>query len=163
MIVTNTEQVAIYLMLGTMITLFAMFERPHNVYTLCQQTLIRLRSVYENSPNLGPNQSFFLTDTAMLEMIGSLIHGAVPSLKIRPPEDPYYVDRYLGLSTSLLPIPFQICGLNWTVSSAGHEEGDFNRIPVFLTQHGNPVSHLTSSSIDLHPICPTSRIMNLVA
>lgn len=126
--VINTQQAATCLILGTIIMLFAMFKRPHNVYTLSRQTLILFRPVYDTISSPCPNQFFFLTGTIMLEMLGSLIYGAVPALQFRQPDEPLYVDRYLGLTTSLLPLLFQICELNWAVSSTGHGGRDIHRI-----------------------------------
>lgn len=132
--ITNTQQATNCLILGTMIMLFAMFKRPNNVYTLSRQTLILLRPVYDTISSPDPNQFFFLTGTVMLEMAGALIHGAVPALQFRQPEDAPYVDRYLGLSTSLLPLLFQVCELNWAVSSTCHGERDTVRIAHSLDE-----------------------------
>ncbi|OQE27426.1 hypothetical protein PENSTE_c004G01947 [Penicillium steckii] len=126
--VTSAQQAATCLILGTMIMLFAMFERPCNVYTLSRQTLILLQPVYDTLTRPGPNQFFFLTGIIMLEMIGSLIYGTVPALHFREPEDSPYIDRYLGLSTSLLPVLSQVCELNWAVSPAGQGERDIHWI-----------------------------------
>ncbi|RAK77415.1 uncharacterized protein BO72DRAFT_403741 [Aspergillus fijiensis CBS 313.89] len=116
--VTDRQQASTCLVLGTNIMLFAMFQRPENVFTLCRQTLVLVRPVYDTIDGPDPEDFFFLTGTMMLEMVGSLIHGAVPALRFRPPKSPVYVDRYLGLSTSLLQLLHRVGELNSSLSDA---------------------------------------------
>ncbi|OJI81199.1 hypothetical protein ASPTUDRAFT_68475 [Aspergillus tubingensis CBS 134.48] len=63
--VMNTQQAANCLILGTIIMLFAMFKRPHNVYTLSRQTLILFRPVYDTISSPCPTQFFFLPAAAL--------------------------------------------------------------------------------------------------
>ncbi|PYI14813.1 hypothetical protein BO99DRAFT_12019 [Aspergillus violaceofuscus CBS 115571] len=116
--VTNRQQASTCLVLGTNIMLFAMFQRPENVFTLCRQTLVLVRPVYDTIDGPDPEDFFFLTGTMMLDMLGSLIYGAVPALRFRPPNDSVYVDRYLGLSTSLLQLLYRVGELHAALSAA---------------------------------------------
>lgn len=147
MCITDAQQAAICLVLGTMVMLFAMFNRPRNVYTLSRQTLLLLRPVYDIIPSPDPNGFFFLAGTIMLEMTGSLIYGAAPALKFRQPEESLYVDRYLGVSTSLLPLFFHLCELNGAVSSTRLDERDMHRITHSL-------DNIEAAALSWHPGVP---------
>lgn len=109
--VTNSQTMADCLMLGALVSTFAVRLRLNDVLAICGRTLGLIAPVYAVTDPACPELRAFLSCMVMWELRGCLLSCSVPSLRFRPPAEAY-ADRHLGLCGALLPLLYDICRLS---------------------------------------------------
>ena len=110
--VSGRQDVSVCLILGVVLTTFALYVAGGEVYTLCRFTLSLVKPTYESTRNFDSDEISFLVCLVFTEAVECLFSGDIPTLRFKPEDTVDVVDRYLGLSSPLLPYLYDLCGLN---------------------------------------------------
>ncbi|KAH7140405.1 hypothetical protein B0J13DRAFT_504623 [Dactylonectria estremocensis] len=124
--VTDFQTMTDCLMLGAMVSTFAVKLRLNDILAITGRTLGLIEPVYTVSDPDRPEILVFMSCMVMWEIRGCLFSCAVPSLRFRPPTEPY-ADRHVGLCATLLPLLHDICKLSHTLIHAGNIDNMENR------------------------------------
>lgn len=111
------------LTLGALLHTFALKLRVDDIYTICTQTLERIKPLYESKSCIEPSKLYMLTCMVIGELFECLLRCQVPPLRYKPPADQSYVDRYAGVCGTLLPLLHDICELSNALSFADESDG----------------------------------------
>ncbi|KAH7128921.1 hypothetical protein EDB81DRAFT_808503 [Dactylonectria macrodidyma] len=120
--VTDFQTMTDCLMLGAMVSTFAVKMRLNDILAITGRTLGLIEPVYAISDPDRPEILVFMSCMVMWEIRGCLFSCAVPSLRFRPPAEPY-ADRHVGLCATLLPLFHDICKLSHTLAHGGQIDG----------------------------------------
>ncbi|KAJ0115126.1 hypothetical protein J7T55_001535 [Diaporthe amygdali] len=110
------------LTLGALLHTFALKLRVDDIFTICTQTLERIKPLYESKPYIEPSKLYMLTCMVFGELFECLLRCQVPPLRYKPPADQSYVDRYAGVCVTLLPLLHDICELSHAMSFADESD-----------------------------------------
>ncbi|KAK8021967.1 hypothetical protein PG993_012734 [Apiospora rasikravindrae] len=135
--VTDLPTMTDCLILGAMLSTFAMRLRPNDVLAICSRTLGLIEPMYvtggssDNNDQANPMHSMpgvFLSCMVMWELRACLFSCGVPMLRFRPPVEAY-ADRHVGLCATLLPLLHDVCELSNKMScqTATEAEADVLR------------------------------------
>ncbi|KAL6404342.1 hypothetical protein AUP68_13732 [Ilyonectria robusta] len=125
--VHDSHGVSECLILAGMIVSYAYCSSVSDVSTVCNQALGLIKPSYESGSNLGSDDLVFLTCMIVPELVHCLLHGSVPTLRFRPIlESRPSVDRYMGLSTPLLPYFYDLCELGNALAHA--DDNDIHQV-----------------------------------
>lgn len=117
--VTDMPTMADCLILGSMISSFAMRLRLHDVLSICSRTLGLIEPMYAAArSNHAQPQSVpgvLLSCMVMWELRACLFSCAVPTLRFRPSAE-VYADRHVGICATLLPLLYDICKLSCKIA-----------------------------------------------
>ncbi|KAK5997656.1 hypothetical protein PT974_00011 [Cladobotryum mycophilum] len=109
--VKDMQDLSVCLVLGAVVHTFAIRLRASDVLTICRQTLNLIKAVY-NSPStrhISSDSIGFLTCLILTETAESLLSCSVPTIQFKLPlSEPAYVDRYVGICTTLLPLFYDL-------------------------------------------------------
>ena len=109
--VTDFQAMIDCLMLGSLVSTFAVRLRLNDILAICSRTLALIQPVYNTSDPSRPELRVFLSCMVMWELRGCLFSCAVPTLRFRPPAEAY-ADRHVGLCGTLLPLFYDVCKLS---------------------------------------------------
>lgn len=111
------------ILLGALLHTFALKQRVDDIYIICTETLGRIKPIYESKQYADPTKLFMLTCLVLGEIFECLVRCKVPTLRYKPPADQAYVDRYVGLCGTLLPLLHDVCELNNSLFFADESDG----------------------------------------
>ncbi|RWA07119.1 hypothetical protein EKO27_g7988 [Xylaria grammica] len=109
------------LMLGALVSTFAVRLRLHDILAICRRTLGLIEPTYVASNPARPELRVFLSCIMVWELRACLFSCALPTVRFRPPAEPY-ADRHVGLSGTLLPLFYDICKLSCAVAQHAPSE-----------------------------------------
>ncbi|KAI0530435.1 hypothetical protein GGR58DRAFT_518487 [Xylaria digitata] len=115
--VSDFESMIDCLMLGALVSTFAVKLRLHDILAICRRTLGLIEPIYVTSNPDRPELRVFTTCMIVWELRACLFSCAVPTLRFRPPAEPH-ADRHVGLSGTLLPLFYDICKLSYAIAQA---------------------------------------------
>ncbi|PSR76562.1 hypothetical protein BD289DRAFT_446496 [Coniella lustricola] len=114
--ISNTEQMSHCITLGCLILTFTLKLRIYDMVTICSQTLNLIKPVYDLQRDPNPDEVALVSTLIVTELVECLLECKMPTLRYRTPLSAEYVDRYVGLSYSLLPHLHDICALSLALS-----------------------------------------------
>ncbi|KAH8901775.1 hypothetical protein GQ53DRAFT_740489 [Thozetella sp. PMI_491] len=166
--VTDSQTMADCLVLGALVSTFAVRLRVNDVLVICSQTLGLIAPMYAAS-ELPPSPQLlvFLSCMVAWELSGCLFGCVAPSFRFKPPTE-IYVDRHVGLCATLLPLFHDLCIVSRTLAHG--EEADAMRVLDDLERkieqwHPKAPEGFTErySAVDVaHMLCQ-AQIMRLAA
>ncbi|KAI1750691.1 hypothetical protein F4782DRAFT_239873 [Xylaria castorea] len=106
--VENFETMIDCLMLGALVSTFAVRLRLYDIQAICRRTLGLIEPIYTVSDPARPELRVFLTCLILWELRACIFSCAIPTLRFRPPPEPY-ADRHVGFCGTLLPLFYDIC------------------------------------------------------
>ncbi|KAI0858488.1 hypothetical protein F4860DRAFT_516874 [Xylaria cubensis] len=106
--VENFDTMIDCLMLGALVSTFAVRLRLYDIQAICRRTLGLIEPIYTVSDPARPELRVFLTCLILWEIRASIFSCAIPTLRFRPPSEPY-ADRHVGFCGTLLPLFYDIC------------------------------------------------------
>ncbi|CAG9983507.1 unnamed protein product [Clonostachys byssicola] len=112
---TNPETMVEALMLGALVSSFALKLRVNDVLAICSRTLGLIKPIYNTSDPKEPEPLVFMSCMVMWEVRGCLFSCGLPTLRFRAP-DKSYVDRHVGLCASVVPFFYDVCKLSHALS-----------------------------------------------
>lgn len=121
--VINSQTMTDCLMLGALISTFAVRLRLNDILAICGRTLGLIEPVYAASDPARPELRVFLGCMVMWELRGCLFSCAVPTLRFRPPAEAY-ADRHAGLCGTLLPLLHDICKVSHALAHGKTGDAD---------------------------------------
>ncbi|KAI0454119.1 hypothetical protein F5B21DRAFT_514891 [Xylaria acuta] len=113
--VENFETMIDCLTLGALVSTFALKLRLYDVLAICRRTLGLIEPIYTVSDPARPELRVFLSCLIVWELRACMFSCAVPTLRFRPPPEPY-ADRHVGLCGTLLPLLYDICKVSHAVA-----------------------------------------------
>ncbi|KAK6823021.1 hypothetical protein PG987_014566 [Apiospora arundinis] len=116
--VTDIPTMADCLILGAMVSSFAMRLRLHDVLPIARRTLGLIEPMYTTASSNAQRQSVpgvLLSCVVMWELRACLFSCTMPTLRFRPPAE-VYADRHVGLCATLLPLLYDICKLSHVIA-----------------------------------------------
>ncbi|KAK8108351.1 hypothetical protein PG984_014152 [Apiospora sp. TS-2023a] len=125
--VTDLSSMTDCLILGALLSTFAIRLRLHDVLAICRRTLGLIEPMYATISGQKVSShsipGVFLSCMVMWELRACLFSCAVPTLRFRPPVEAY-ADRHVGLCATLLPLLYDVCEIsnmmaNPTIIEAG--------------------------------------------
>ncbi|ETS79678.1 hypothetical protein PFICI_09531 [Pestalotiopsis fici W106-1] len=121
--VKNQDDATTCLTLGALIHTFALKLRVGDIYLICSEALGRIKPIYESEHYSDSPSFFMLTCMVAHEILECLVRCCRPMLRYKPSVDPTRVDRFVGLSGTLLPLLQDICELNAALSCVDRTGG----------------------------------------
>ncbi|KAF2966382.1 hypothetical protein GQX73_g7182 [Xylaria multiplex] len=115
--VSDFESMIDCLMLGALVSTFAVKLRLHDILAICRRTLGLIEPIYLTSNPDRPELRVFTTCMIVWELRACLFSCTTPTLRFRPPAEPH-ADRHVGLSDTLLPLFYDICKLSYAIAQA---------------------------------------------
>jgi hypothetical protein len=106
--VTNFQTMIDCLMLGALVSAFALKLRFYDVLAICGRTFGLIEPLYAVSDPSRHELRMFLSCMVMWELHGCLFSCTVPTLRFKPPVEAY-ADRHVGMCATLLPLFHDIC------------------------------------------------------
>ncbi|TQW01811.1 Fungal transcriptional regulatory protein [Cordyceps javanica] len=125
---SNAREMCLCIVLGTIILTFTLKLQVADARAICRQTLEMVKPIYirddlfnkVSSEDLSLMSCLVLTDIAE-----SLMFCEPPTLRYRDIHSQDYVDRYVGISHSLLPLLHDVAELSFQLKMEGGKvEGD---------------------------------------
>ncbi|KAI0424124.1 hypothetical protein F5Y09DRAFT_153927 [Xylaria sp. FL1042] len=99
------------LMLGALVSTFAVKLRLSDVLAICSRTLGLIEPIYMVSNPSRPELRAALSCILTWELRACQFSCTAPTLRFRPPLKAY-PGRHIGLSSTLLPLFYDICRLS---------------------------------------------------
>ncbi|KAI0440621.1 hypothetical protein F4803DRAFT_463830 [Xylaria telfairii] len=109
--VQNFDTMIDCLMLGALVSTFAVRLRLYDILAICRRTLSLIEPIYTVSDPARPELRVFLSCLILWELRACMFSCAIPTLRFRPPLEPY-ADRHVGLCGTLLPLFYDICKIS---------------------------------------------------
>ncbi|KAK8057961.1 Fungal transcriptional regulatory protein [Apiospora saccharicola] len=145
--VTDLPSMTDCLILGAMLSTFAMRLRLPDILAICRRTLGLIEPMYATVSSRNNSQTdlsmhsipgVFLSCMVMWELRACLFSCAVPTLRFRPPVEAY-ADRHVGLCATLLPLLYDICDISnrmahLTALNAGGLQEEINSLECSVRQ-----------------------------
>ncbi|KAI1354741.1 hypothetical protein F5Y01DRAFT_302403 [Xylaria sp. FL0043] len=103
------------LMLGALVSTFAVKLRLPDILAICSRTLGLIEPIYVVSNPARAEFRGFLCCVITWELRACLFSCKMPTLRFRPPLEAY-ADRHAGLSATLLPLLYDICKLSHMIA-----------------------------------------------
>ncbi|KAI0812967.1 hypothetical protein GGR55DRAFT_687854 [Xylaria sp. FL0064] len=103
------------LMLGALVSTFAVKLRLPDILAICSRTLGLIEPIYVVSNPARAEFRGFLCCVITWELRACLFSCTLPTLRYRPPLEAY-ADRHVGLSATLLPLLYDICKLSHMIA-----------------------------------------------
>ncbi|KAI0543917.1 hypothetical protein F4679DRAFT_566846 [Xylaria curta] len=113
--VENFDTMIDCLMLGALVSTFAIRLRLYDIQAICRRTLGLIEPIYTVSDPTRPELRIFLTCVILWEIRACIFSCAIPTLRFRPPPEPY-ADRHVGFCGTLLPLFYDICKVGHAVA-----------------------------------------------
>lgn len=123
----DTGEMSACLVLGVTILMFALKHRVADARAICRQTLAIAKPIYESHYLMkGPSAEdvCLLSGLVLTDIAESLMFGEPPILRYRVVSDPGYVDRYVGISCSSLPLLHDIAELSFKFKLESGKSGN---------------------------------------
>ncbi|RYC55873.1 hypothetical protein CHU98_g10339 [Xylaria longipes] len=114
--VENYETMLDCIMLGALLSTFAIKLRLYDILAICRRTLGLIEPIYTISDPARPELRVFLSCLILWELRACVFSCAIPTLRFRPPPEPY-ADRHVGLCGTLLPLFYDICKVGHAVTN----------------------------------------------
>lgn len=110
--VTNQEDAASCILLGFLLITFAKYVALGEVLAICRYTLNQIKPIYEAKANFfNEDDRCFLRHLVLTETVECLFQAEMPALRLEN-EQGGMPDRFLGVSSSLLPTLHSLACLN---------------------------------------------------
>ena len=140
--VSDWQEFSALLMLGSTVVTFAPYLAGSNNLTICRYILNLIKPVYfsPSVSRLDPVETSFLVCLVYTETVCCLFAGETPTFRYEGVPCDAGVDRYLGLSVSLIPIFYDICEINQEIRTLSDKPNlpnllkDLDRIEDRLNQ-----------------------------
>ncbi|KAH7121640.1 hypothetical protein EDB81DRAFT_814172 [Dactylonectria macrodidyma] len=111
------------LALGALVLSFAHCSTATDAPAIASRTLALIKESYETKPDFSHQDLVFMSCIILPEIFECLIHGSVPTVRYRVVKgSEKYVDRYIGLTSPLLPHLYDICELSNAISLGDNED-----------------------------------------
>ncbi|GJN68077.1 amidase [Purpureocillium lilacinum] len=108
--IKGEHDVPLCLALGGALLTFALRVGGSDAHAICSNVLGMAKDLYEQKGGAIPVDLGFLTCLVLTETSECLLRGGVPTLRLRPPAAS--VDRYIGLTQTLMPYFYDLCVLS---------------------------------------------------
>ena len=119
--VSDRHDLPVSLALGVAILTFSLCVSGGETFTLARYALGLIKPYYEMNVTLDSDERSYLICLLLAETIGCLYKGDVPTLRYQRGQLGDAVDRYLGVSHSLLAPLYDLCETNHELS---HHDGN---------------------------------------
>ncbi|OQE32297.1 hypothetical protein PENSTE_c001G03779 [Penicillium steckii] len=113
--IDNVNDAATCTFLGSLLHTFSIRVKVSNIPGVCRRTLVRIKPFYEVARPTELGNFSMLPCLIITELFECWLVQQAPTLRYRPTANKEYVDRFVGLSTSLLPLLHDICELSNTI------------------------------------------------
>lgn len=117
--VSTPEEADVCLTLATVLALFVYGAVGQGVSDICDSCLINCR-LFIGKEALNLNTGNHLALLVLLDTMESVVHRRRPTLRIMV-DDPRAIDRFLGLSLSLLPSYYDLCAISHSLAETDDE------------------------------------------
>jgi hypothetical protein len=114
--ITNRQDVSTCLVLGIVVTTFALYVAAGETASICRCVLAQLKPIYENGIELEEDETSFFMCLLFTDLYNCLLQNSIPTLQIDA-HSSRGIDRYFGYSIPLFTFLHDICLLSselWT-------------------------------------------------
>lgn len=123
---SNVQEMCLCLALGATIMTFTLKLRVADARAICRQTLEIVKPIYTSDgtlENKTPDDLCFMSCLVLTDVAESLMFCDPPTLRYRVISEAQYVDRYVGISHSFLPLLFDVAELNFKMKAESGKPG----------------------------------------
>lgn len=123
---TTVQEMCLCLVLGATIMTFTLKLRVADARAICRQTLEIVKPIYSRESTMegtAPDDFCFMSCLVLTDVAESLMFCDPPTLRYRVIPGGHYVDRYVGISHSFLPLLHDVAELNFKLKTESGKSG----------------------------------------
>lgn len=143
---SNGREMCLCLVLGATILTFTLKLRVADARAICRQTLEIAKPIYMRESNIEgttPDDLCFMSCLVLTDIAESLMFSEPPTLRYRVIPGGQYVDRYVGISHSFLPLLHDVAELNFKLKTeSGRPGGHPAAIKLYEKWHHTLEQHV---------------------